>query len=348
MTNEIQQFIAMIADGQHLDSEQSAHAFQIMMNGGATPAQMAAFIMGLRMKGEAVSELTGAARAMRAKALAFTAPAGAIDTCGTGGDAKAESGSSYNISTAVALVAASCGVKVVKHGNRAVSSKSGSADVLEALGVNLNASLETMQQALEEANIGFLMAPNYHKAMRHIAPVRRELKLRTIFNLLGPLSNPARVTRQLLGVYDKALLRPLAEVLLELGAEHAWVVHGDDGMDELSLTTHSHVAEVNDGEIREFTIAPEDIGLTRCEAEELTGGTAPENATAMRYMLGGAHGAYRDIVILNSAAALLVGGQVESLEEGADNVRSQLNDGLPLQTLNRLVDITNREMDDDA
>lgn len=346
MNNEIQKYIAQIADGHDLSSEQASHAFQIMMNGGATPAQMAAIIMGLRMKGEAVSELTGAANTMRSKALQFNAPENAIDTCGTGGDAGSTTGHTLNISTAVALVAASCDVPVVKHGNRSVSSKSGSADVLEQLGVNLHASVNLMKRALDEAGICFLMAPNYHRAMRHIAPIRQELKLRTIFNLLGPLSNPAGVKRQLLGVYSPYLLRPIAEVLAQLGTEHAWVVHGSDGMDEISLTGPTMIAEVMDSNIHEFEIHPEDFGVELCNADDLRGGDPQHNAAVMKYLLGGADGPYRDIVALNTGAALFVAGKAGDLQTGVTMAIEALSAGTPLITLNKLIEITNLDEDD--
>ncbi len=248
--------IALLADGKNLSHDMAVRAFQIIMNGGATPAQMGAFLMGLRMKGETVEEITAGATAMRVKAQHIKAPPGAIDTCGTGGDARG----TYNISTAVAFVLAACGVPVAKHGNRSVSSQSGSADVLKVLGVKVDAEIPVLERCLAECGICFLMAPKFHPAMRHVAPVRQELAMRTVFNLLGPLSNPAAPSYQLLGVYDAAWVEPLAHVLKELGTKAAWVVHGSDGLDELTLSGASTVAELKDGAVRCFEVTPEEAG----------------------------------------------------------------------------------------
>ena len=336
MTNLIQPLLKRVVEGEDLPREDAARAFQIIMNGGATPAQMAALLVALKIKGETVEEIIGAATAIRARALPFAAPEGAIDTCGTGGDASG----SFNISTATALVVAACGVPVVKHGNRAVSSRSGSSDVLQALGVTPDASLEAMQQCLAEANICFLMAPNYHRAMRHVAPVRTELKLRTIFNLMGPLSNPGQVKRQLLGVYSRDLLRPLAEALLALGCEHGWVVHGHDRLDELTLTDASSVFEIRDGQLREFIVSPEDAGLARCASKDLQGGDAEHNARAMERLLAGQPSAYRDVVLLNAAAALIVAGKTQTLPEGVALAATAIDEGGAREVLNRLIALT--------
>ncbi|MBT4426290.1 MAG: anthranilate phosphoribosyltransferase, partial [Rhodospirillaceae bacterium] len=246
--------LASVAEGNALTVEEAERAFDIMMGGEATPAQMGALLMGLRVRGETVDEITGGARAMRARALAMDAPADAIDTCGTGGDAKG----TFNVSTGAAIVTAACGVSVAKHGNRALSSKSGSADVLTALGVNIEADLELVREALWQAGIGFLMAPRHHGAMRHVAPTRVELGTRTIFNLLGPLSNPAGAKRQVIGVFDQAWAEPMAAVLRNLGSERVWVVHGSDGIDELTITGPSTVVELNGSELRQFEVTPED------------------------------------------------------------------------------------------
>jgi len=286
---------------------------------------------------------SGAARAMRAKALPFAAPENAIDTCGTGGDASG----TYNISTAAAIVTAACGVPVVKHGNRSVSSKSGSADVMRELGVNLDASTERMQQALQECNLCFLMAPNYHKAMRHIAPIRQELRLRTLFNLLGPLSNPAGVKRQLLGVYSPHLLQPLAEVLRALGTEHAWVVHGDGGLDEISLTGPTQIAELKDGSITLREITPQDARLKPCTMEELKGGDAMVNAQAIERLLAGHASAYRDIVCLNVAACLLIAGKVPNLPAGVAMAVEAIDNGTARQILSQTVSISNQDTESD-
>jgi anthranilate phosphoribosyltransferase len=336
MINEIQRFIARLTEGEHLTREETSRAFQIMMVGGATPAQMAALLTALRLKGETAEEITGAALTLRAKMETIAAPDGAIDVCGTGGDGQA----TLNISTAVALVVAACGVPVVKHGNKAVSSQSGSADVLAALGVNVQAEKARIELALKEANICFMYAPLYHKAMRHVAPVRQELGVRTLFNLLGPLANPAVPKRQLMGVYDKALVAPVAQVLKALGSEAAWVVHGEDGMDELTLTGETHVAELKEGEVSTFTVTPEEAGLPRAEASELKGGNAVNNARELSLMLAGKHSPYRDIVLLNSAAALKVAGRAETLPAGVALAASAIDEGRAKETLATLARIT--------
>jgi len=338
MTNDIQQYIHKVARHEHLTVEESSRAFQIMMLGGATPAQMAALLMGLVMKGETVSELTGAASVMRAKADPFTAPAHALDTCGTGGDAKG----TLNISTAVAIVTAACGVPVAKHGNRAVSSKSGSADVLKALGVNTEASTPLLEASLREANICFLMAPQFHKAMRHIAPVRQELAMRTIFNLVGPLSNPAKTKRQLLGVYSAHLLRPMAEALHNLGSEKAWVVHGSDGLDELTLCGGSLIAELKNGGITTFEINPSDLGLSICAPDALKGGDPEQNARAIHQLLSKTAGPFRDVVLLNTAAALVVADKAADLQSGIAQAADAIDSGNAKAILAQLVEITNR------
>lgn len=329
-----------VANGENLNREEMQRAVQIMMTGGATPAQIAAFLVALRIKGETVEELTGAAMMMRQKALAFDAPADAIDTCGTGGDASG----TYNISTATAILVAACGVPVVKHGNRSVSSRSGSADVMREMGVNLAASPTAMQTALNETNLCFLMAPNHHRAMRHISPVRQELGLRTLFNLLGPLSNPAGVKRQLLGVYDAALLQPIAEVLRELGTEAAWVVHGDGGLDEISLTGSTQIAELKNGTITHREITPEDAGLELCEMADLKGGDAYTNALALDQLLSGKASAYRDIVCFNAAATLLLCNVTADLKEGVALASEAIDNTSARHVVNRLVEITNEEL----
>lgn len=336
MTNIIQTHIAKAVDGIDLTPEEAERAFQTIMNGGATPAQMAAFLIALRMKGEAVSEITAGAKVMRAKATPFSAPEGALDTCGTGGDAKG----TLNVSTAVAVVVAACDVPVVKHGNRSVSSRSGSSDVLSALGVNVLAAIPVLEYALKHCNLTFLMAPHFHSAMRHVAPVRQELSLRTVFNLLGPLSNPAQPKLQVLGVYDRKWLRPLAEVLRDLGSERAWIVHGSEGLDELSICGESHVAELKDGEIREFTITPEDAGLPRAELSAIIGGDAEYNARALNRLLLGEASAYRDIVLLNAAAALLVAGKAADLPAGVALAAEAIDSRKAQQTLATLVSIS--------
>lgn len=339
-SNQIQDILTELAHGRDLEHEHASRAFQIIMNGGATPAQIGAFLMGLRAKGETVTEITAGAQVLRHKAQTFDAPPEAIDTCGTGGDGK----HTYNISTTVAIVTAACGVPVVKHGNRSVTSASGSSDVLSALGVNVEISPQQSQRALSETNLCFLMAPLYHKAMRHVAPVRKELGLRTVFNLLGPLANPARTQRQLLGVYSRDWLVPLAEVLRNLGVVRAWVVHGSDGMDELTTTGISYVASLEEsGEIREFTVSPEECGIELAAPEALRGGLPEANARALQEVLHGKQGAYRDIVVLGTAAALVIAGKAVSLPEAATLAREALDNGAARDTLANFVRLTQAE-----
>jgi len=341
MTDSLNDFRALlgeVAAGALLSVKQAERAFDFMMAGEATPAQMGGLLMGLRVRGETVDEITGGAMAMRARALTMDAPEGAIDTCGTGGDAKG----TFNVSTGAALVSAACGVPVAKHGNRALSSKSGSADVLIALGVNIEADMELVHEALWQADIGFLMAPRHHGAMRHVAPTRVELGTRTIFNLLGPLSNPAGAKRQIIGVFDQAWANPMAEVLRNLGSERVWVVHGSDGIDELTTTGPSTVVELKDGELNSFEVTPEEAGLARVGLEDLKGGDGEANAGVMAEMLDGAKGPIRDIVLLNTAAALIVAGQVENLKDGVAEGAKTIDSGAARATLDKLIDITNR------
>jgi anthranilate phosphoribosyltransferase len=334
---DIKTIIGRVAAGGRLSEPEAARAFDILMSGNATPAQMGGFLMALRVRGETVDEITGAARVMRAKAVPIEAPPGAIDTCGTGGDGAG----TYNISTAAALVAAACGVPVAKHGNRAMSSRSGAADVLAALGVNLDCDMALVKQALWQVNICFLMAPRHHTAMRNVGPTRVELGTRTVFNLLGPLSNPAGARRQLLGVYAPEWVEPLAQVLHRLGSEAAWVVHGSDGLDEITTTGPTKVAELRNGAVRSFDLNPEEAGLFPCLPRDLKGGDAATNAEALRALLNGAAGAYRDIVLLNGAAALLVAGKAADLKAGVAQARHALDSGAARSTLEQLVAITN-------
>jgi anthranilate phosphoribosyltransferase len=339
---EIRGIIGTVAAGRSLTLEQAREAFDIMMSGDATPAQVGALLMGLRVRGETVDELTGGALAMRDKMLKVQAPDGAIDTCGTGGDASG----TYNVSTAAALVVAACGVPVAKHGNRALSSRAGSADVLRALGVNIDADLSLVERSMREAGIGFMMAPRHHGAMRHVAGARVELGTRTIFNLLGPLANPATARRQVMGVFAREWLEPLARVLGRLGSERAWVVHGADGLDELSTTGTSEVAELAGGEVRTFQITPEEAGLPRARLEDLLGGEADSNAAALRTVLDGMPGPYRDIVLLNGAAALMVAGKAADIKEGVALAARAIDGGAAKAVLQRLVTITNETVPD--
>ncbi len=331
-------FLAKVADGKSLSSDEAVQAFDIIMSGDATPAQIGAFLMALRVRGETVDEIAGAARVMRAKARLVSAPEGAIDTVGTGGD----SAGTFNVSTATAIVLAGCGVPVAKHGNRAVSSKAGSADTLAALGVNLDADYPLVEAALAEAGLCFMLAPRYHSAMRNVGPARVEMGVRTIFNLLGPVSNPALVTRQLVGVFDRKWVVPVAEVLKALGSVHAWVVHGSDGLDEMTLTGTTHVAELKGGTVREFDVTPEDAGLTRQSAAALKGGDGTENAATMRHLLAGTQGPLRDFVLLNAAAALIVAGKSVDLKQGALRAAEAIDSGKALAALEKLVAVTNR------
>ena len=330
--------LGILQNGKSLSTSEATKAFEIILNGQATTAQIGAFLGMLRVRGETIDEIAAGVSVMRANAEKVKAPTHALDTCGTGGDASG----SYNISTAVALVAAACGAHVAKHGNKALSSKSGSAEVLEALGVKLTLSPAALSQCINDVGIGFLFAPNHHAAMRHVGPSRAELGFRTIFNLLGPLSNPAGANRQLLGVFDKQWVEPLAHVLKKLGSERAWVVHGSDGMDELTTTGPSTVASLRKGEVKVFEITPEDAGLSRAKPEDLVGGTPQENAQAMTALLDGASGAYRDIVLLNTAAALMVANKAENLTEGVAMAALAIDDGGARAVLANLVATTRK------
>ncbi len=336
--SDLKPLIAAVAAGRALDEKQAEQAFDILMSGDATPSQIGGFLMALRVRGETVPEIVGAVRAMRAKMLRVEAPEGSIDTCGTGGDGSG----TLNISTGAAIVTAAAGVPVAKHGNRAASSKTGAADVLAALGVNIEADMALVREALWRANICFLMAPRHHNAMRHVGPSRVELGTRTIFNLMGPLSNPAGARRQLVGVFAKQWVRPLAEVLGRLGTERAWVVHGSDGIDEITTTGATHVAELRDGKVVEFEVTPEAAGLARAEPATLKGADAATNAAAITELLAGRPGPYRDIVLLNSAAALLLAGMADSLKSGVATAARAIDGGKAKATLAELVEITNR------
>jgi len=333
---DLRPLLVHVASGRPLSEAEAEAAFDIIMSGDATPSQMGGFLMALRVRGETVDEITGAARIMRAKAIAIDAPPGTIDTCGTGGDASG----SFNISTASALVVAGCGVPVAKHGNRALSSRSGSADVLSALGVNIDADFAIVRRCLWEIGIGFLMAPRHHSATRHVAPSRVELGTRTIFNLLGPLSSPAKAPRQLVGVFAPEWVRPMAEVLGRLGLERAWVVHGS-GLDELTTAGATTVAALEDGRVETFEIVAEDVGLRSARLEDLRGGEPQHNARLMRELLAGTGGPLRDVVLLNSGAALVVAGRASSLEAGIELAARSLDTGAARRVLHDLVASTN-------
>lgn len=328
--------IAKVATGTALSFEEAREAFDIIMSGDATPGQIGGFLMALRVRGETVSEISGAVATMRAKMLRVEAPEGAIDIVGTGGD----NSHSVNISTASAFVIAASGVPVAKHGNRGLSSLTGSADVLIALGVKIDLPPEAISRCIHEAGVGFMFAPAHHPAMKHVGPTRVELGTRTIFNLLGPLSNPASVSRQMVGVFLPEWIMPVAETLKALGAGHVWVVHGD-GYDEITTTGETHVAELVGGEIRSFTLTPEAVGLKRHAKDELRGGDAAYNAGALRDMLGGAAGAYRDTVLMNAGAGLVVAGKATTLADGIAAAAQAIDSGRSLAVLDRLIEISN-------
>jgi anthranilate phosphoribosyltransferase len=310
-----------------------------IMTGAASPSQIGSFITALRMKGETADEITGAARVMRKKATLVEAGGGVVvDTCGTGGDESM----TFNISTAAAFVVAACGLTVAKHGNRSVSSRSGSADVLRALGVNIEAEVSRVEECLKEAGIGFLFAPMLHGAMKYAAPVRREIGIRTIFNLLGPLTNPAGAQCQVLGVYDTLLTDILAKVLSNLGSIHAFVVSGEDGLDEITLTDDTRVTELKDGTIKSYHIKPEDFGFERCSLKYLLGGGPEENARIILEILNGKKGPQRDVVLLNASAGITAGGKTRTLKEGVAFARGAIDSGEALKKLEGLKTITNR------
>ncbi len=319
-----------IEDGGFLSEEEMIVCMSEIMDGKWNDKEIANFLTGLSARGETVEEITGAARVMREKALPINAPDGAVDCCGTGGD---KSGT-YNISTAVAIVAAACGVPVAKHGNRSASSKSGAADVLESLGINLDVPQDKLEGALQKFNFAFLMAPNHHKAMKYVMPVRKALGVRTIFNILGPLANPAKTKFQLLGVYDRALVVPMANVLKNLGTQAAWVVHGSDGLDEITTTDETYVAKLKDGQITEKVMSPEDFGLARSNPEDLLGGLPAENAKALREILSGVKNAYRDIVVANTAAVLVISGRKTNLNDAVDCAAQAIDSGDAMNLLN--------------
>lgn len=334
---QLKALLGVVADGRSLTEDEARLGFDIMMSGNATPAQMGAFLMALRMRGETVEEITAAARTMRAKATHIRAPEDAIDIVGTGGDAAG----THNVSTAAALVVAGCGVPVAKHGNRAFSSKSGAADVLAALGVNLDCAFSLIERAIVEAGVGFMMAPRHHSATRHVAGSRVEMGTRTIFNLLGPLSNPAGVRRQLVGVFSRKWIVPMAQTLGNLGSTRAWVAHGADGLDEITTTGPTFVAELKDGGVREIEVTPEDAGLPRGRLDDLKGGTPQDNAAAMKALFAGAKGPFRDIVLLNAAAVLVIADKANNLRAGAKLAGEAIDAGRAAAALDRLIAITN-------
>ncbi|MCB1504798.1 MAG: anthranilate phosphoribosyltransferase [Hyphomicrobiaceae bacterium] len=334
---ELKRIIQKVSTGATLGEDEIETALDMMSSGAATPVQMGAFLMALRVRGETVEEITGAARLLRARMLTVNAPADAVDIVGTGGD----SHGTYNVSTCAAIVTAGAGVKVAKHGNRSVSSLSGASDVLTALGVKVDVGPDVVARSIASAGVGFMWAPIHHPAMRQWAPVRAELGIRTIFNLLGPLCNPGGVKRQVIGVFDKKWVEPVADVMKNLGAEHVWIVHGSDGMDELTTTGVSTVAELANGEVAVFEVMPEDAGLSRAKLADLKGGDAKANAEAIRVVLQGEPGPFRDIVLLNAAAALIVAGKAANLADGVERAARAIDSGAAMTALDRLIAATN-------
>jgi anthranilate phosphoribosyltransferase len=335
--DDLKSIIAKVATGATLSREEAASAFDRMMSGEATPSQLGGLLMALRIRGETIDEITGAVSAMRAKMLRVSAPTDAIDVVGTGGDGSG----SVNVSTCAAFIVAGAGVPVAKHGNRALSSRSGAADVLSALGVRIDISPQQVSRCVTEAGIGFMFAPAHHPAMKNVNPTRVELATRTIFNLLGPLSNPAGVTRQLVGVFSRQWVLPLAQVLKNLGSESVWVVHGSDGLDEITLTGPTFVAALEKGAIRSFEVSPEDAGLKRVAGEALMGGDAAANALALRNVLEGLPGPYRDVALFNAAAALVVAGRAKDLKEGMALGTRSIDSGAAAERLKRLILVSN-------
>jgi anthranilate phosphoribosyltransferase len=340
MMDVFKAFLSHLATGESLSEEQSAQAFEQLLAGHVSPVQQSAFLMALRVRGETVEELTGAVQTLRARMVRVQAPVDAIDIVGTGGD---HSGS-YNVSTLASLIVAACGVPVAKHGNRAASSQSGAADVLAELGVALGGTPEHISHCLEQAGVAFMFAPAHHASMKHVADVRKELGIRTIFNLIGPLSNPAGVKRQLLGVYDAAWLKPLVTVLQALGSERIWAVHGAGGLDEISTTGETHVVALENGVIRTFMITPEEVGLTRVSLDQIKGGTPAHNAQALRDVLKGAKIPYRDIGVLNAGAGLVIAQKAANLREGVRMAQAALDDGRVQTTLDALIIASRMEM----
>jgi anthranilate phosphoribosyltransferase len=335
--DDLKSIIGKVATGATLTREEAVSAFDSMMSGEATPSQMGGLLMALRVRGETVEEITGAVSAMRSKMLRVSAPADAVDIVGTGGDGSG----SVNVSSCASFIVAGAGVPVAKHGNRALSSRSGAADVLASLGVRIDLKPEQVGRCVREAGIGFMFAPAHHPAMKNVGPTRVELATRTIFNLLGPLSNPAGVKRQMVGVFSRQWVQPLAQVLRNLGAESVWVVHGSDGLDEITLTGPTFVAALEKGEIRTFEVTPEEAGLPRCGSEGLKGGDAADNAVGLQSVLDGMPSPYRDVALLNAAAALIVSGRANTLKEAVAIGQKSLDSGAAAARLKQLIAVSN-------
>ena len=338
MSEILHEITKQIIEGAELPEAVMRTAFEEIMEGHASPVELASFLIGLRMRGETPDDIAAGARILRSKALSITAPDTAMDIVGTGGDKVG----TYNISTATAMVVAGTGVPVAKHGNKAVSSKSGAADVLTMLGINMDCPFDALEDALIQAGVVFLLAPRHHAAMRHVGPIRAELGVRTIFNLLGPLSNPAKVSRILVGSFDAMWLHPFAEALDKLGTRHAWIVHGADGLDELSTTGNNQIVQLRGGKIKSFTLNPSELGLKTASLEEIKGGSPEVNATALRQLLEGQTGPYRDIVLLNAAGALVAGGHEEQLSDALARAEAAIDSKKALNALNTLIYTTNK------
>jgi anthranilate phosphoribosyltransferase len=335
--DDFKPLIAKVATCASLTRAEAVNAFDALLSGEVTAAQAGGFLMALRVRGETVDEIAGAVTAMREKMLRVEAPDESVDIVGTGGDGSG----SYNVSTLAAIIAAACGVPVAKHGNRAASSKSGAADVLTALGVKVGIDPAGVARCIREAGVGFMFAPAHHASMRHVGPVRVEMGTRTIFNLLGPLSNPAGAKRQMIGVFAESWLDPLAHVLKSLGSEHVWLVHGSDGLDEITTTGPTRAIELKNGAIRAFTIEPETLGFAKANIADLKGGDAMHNAAALRAVLYGEKTAYRDIAILNAAAGLVVAAKAADLKEGVALATGAVDSGAATRTLDKLVAVSN-------
>jgi anthranilate phosphoribosyltransferase len=342
MSDEFKALVAKVATGASLTRDEAASAFDRMMSGEATPSQMGGLLMALRVRGETVEEITGAVTTMRAKMLRVQAPPNAVDVVGTGGDASG----SFNISTCAAFIVAGAGVPVAKHGNRALSSKSGAADVLGALGIKIELMPPQVGRCIREAGIGFMFAPAHHPAMKNVGPTRVELGTRTIFNLLGPLSNPASVKRQMIGTFSKQWIEPMAQVLKNLGAESVWVVHGSDGLDEITTSGPTSVAALENGKLRTFEIAPEDVGLKRVTPEALKGGDAETNAKTLLDVLKGKKSALRDIGLFNAAATLVVAGRAKDIKDGMVIATKSVDSGEAEGRLDRLIAVSNAKDED--
>lgn len=332
----IKEAISALVSGKSLTSEDASKVMEEIMQGEATPAQFGAFVTALRLKGETVDEIVGLARTMRARAIPVAVDGLVVDTCGTGGDGS----QTFNISTTAAFVAAGTGLKVAKHGNRAMSSQCGSADVLEALGVKIDLNAEQVQRCLQEVGIGFMFAPAFHPAMKYASVPRREIGIRTVFNILGPLTNPAGAKAQVLGVADDELVEKMAQALQQLGCHHALVVHGEDGLDEITVAGETHICELKANHILNYSISPEKIGLTRADSESLKGGNAKENAVMLRNILAGAPGPQRDAVLMNTAAVLLAGDKAQTLRQGVELAEQTIDSGQALNKLEQLIKLS--------